>query len=34
MLLNPLLDESSVVLRTLVFTIVMVSLMTYVVICA
>jgi antibiotic biosynthesis monooxygenase (ABM) superfamily enzyme len=34
MLLNLLLDESSVVLRTLVFTIVMVSLMTYVVICA
>ena len=31
MLLNPLLGGSSVVLRTLVFTIVMVSLMTYVV---
>ena len=31
MLLNPLLDVASVVLRTLVFTMVMVSLMTYVV---
>ena len=31
MLLNPLLGEASVVLRTLVFTMVMVSLMTYVV---
>jgi uncharacterized protein len=31
MLLNPLLAGTSVVLRTLVFTMVMVSLMTYVV---
>jgi antibiotic biosynthesis monooxygenase (ABM) superfamily enzyme len=31
MLLNPLLGGSSVVLRTLVFTVVMVTLMTYVV---
>jgi antibiotic biosynthesis monooxygenase (ABM) superfamily enzyme len=32
MLLNPLLAGTSVVLRTLVFTMVMVSLMTYVVV--